>query len=500
MSGAPYLKRENRKFVNSSVSVTDSFGNAFSNKFRKILDGILIVNEIVDKARRKKKELLMFKVDFEKAYDSVEWSFLDYMMSKMGFHEKWRRWIAECLKSTAVSILINGNPTNEFMMERGLRQGDPLSPFLFLIVVEGFNMLIKKALDCSKFIGYKFEKGTDRFTHLQYADDTLIIGEKKWINIRIIKANLLFFEAVRPKSSFQQELDCLPIGANPTWQLVIEAVRGRLLRWRSCYISFGGHLVLIKSDLLSLVLQGSDRHGLWLKALKNRYGEIEVMRGIASRKDSNWWKKLCDLEIGEWGNSSYFSIKEMYKDFTISGRIHSVLTWTKIWHKAVPTKISCFGWRLFHNSLATKNNLYRRNVIGQGSTRCIGECSADESISHLFFECPFFSGIWQFICKWLRISTALHRESMAHFTQFEGLIGGDKEISSKACVIWYACVWSIWKARNAKIFRNIEVEIVKLIEDIIECSWRWLSSINGNVQVNYAQWRINLRPCLGLDF
>jgi hypothetical protein len=57
-----------------------------------MLDRILIANEIVDEAKRKKKELLMFKVDFEKAYDSVDWRFLDFVMQKMGFHEKWRRW------------------------------------------------------------------------------------------------------------------------------------------------------------------------------------------------------------------------------------------------------------------------------------------------------------------------------------------------------------------------------------------------------------------------
>jgi hypothetical protein len=63
----------------------------------------------------------MFKVDFEKAYDSVDWRFLDFVMQKMGFHEKWRRWISESLKTASVSILINGSATKEFEMGRGLR-------------------------------------------------------------------------------------------------------------------------------------------------------------------------------------------------------------------------------------------------------------------------------------------------------------------------------------------------------------------------------------------
>lgn len=161
---------------------------------RQILDVILLTNEIVDEARRKKKEVLLFKVDFEKAYDSVDWKFLYILMTNMGFHENWRKWIAECLKTFTVSVLINGSPTNEFRMERGLRQGDYISPFLFLTVVEGFNILMKKAVNGGKFGGYKFENREDRFMHLQYADDTLIIMEKIWANIRAIKANLLLFK------------------------------------------------------------------------------------------------------------------------------------------------------------------------------------------------------------------------------------------------------------------------------------------------------------------
>ena len=143
--------------------------------------------------QREKTEVVMFKIDFDKVYDSVDWNFLNFVMSKMGFHEKW---ISECLKSSTISVLVNGNPTKEFGMSRGLRQGDPLSPFLFLIVEEGFNMLMRRAVEVGQFIGYKFNMGEDRFTHLQYADDTLIIGEKKWSNIKIIKANLLLFEVM----------------------------------------------------------------------------------------------------------------------------------------------------------------------------------------------------------------------------------------------------------------------------------------------------------------
>ncbi|XP_058732973.1 uncharacterized protein LOC131604557 [Vicia villosa] len=241
-----------------------------------------------------------------------------------------------------------------------------------------------------------------------------------------------------------------------------------------------------------------ERVGLWIKALKNRYGEAEVVRGDVGSRDSSWWKNICEIDIGSWENSTYYSVTEMFKALNVAESDQSSFSWPKLWHKAVPSKISCFGWRLFQNSPATKDNLFRRNVIGQGSTRCIGGCETDESIPHLFFECKFFSGIWHLICKWLKISTALHRESREHFAQFEGLIGGDMEVASKVRVIWFAGIWSIWKARNAKIFSNKDTVQEKVFEDTIDLSWRWLSSINMDVQFNYAQWRSNPRICLGL--
>jgi hypothetical protein len=82
-------------------------------KDRQILDGILIANEVVDEARKSKKELLSFKVDFEKAYDSVDWGYLDEVMGIMSFPTLWRKWIKECVCTTLASVLVNGSPTED---------------------------------------------------------------------------------------------------------------------------------------------------------------------------------------------------------------------------------------------------------------------------------------------------------------------------------------------------------------------------------------------------
>ncbi|XP_071715249.1 uncharacterized mitochondrial protein AtMg01250-like [Rutidosis leptorrhynchoides] len=119
---------------------------------------------------------MMFKVDFEKAFDSLSWEFLDDMMGFMGFGVKWRGWIASCLKAASISILVNGSPTKEFKLGRGVRQGDPLSPFLFIIAAEGLNWLTKSTISNNLYSGVKIGKNNVPISHLQYADDTLCFG------------------------------------------------------------------------------------------------------------------------------------------------------------------------------------------------------------------------------------------------------------------------------------------------------------------------------------
>ena len=110
---------------------------------RQILDGILVANEVVDEVKKLNQIMLLFKVDFEKAYDSVDWTYLDDVMSKMSFPNLWRKWIKECVTTAMATVLVNGIPMEEFNLARGLRQGDHLSTFLFLLAAEGFHVMME---------------------------------------------------------------------------------------------------------------------------------------------------------------------------------------------------------------------------------------------------------------------------------------------------------------------------------------------------------------------
>jgi hypothetical protein len=189
--------------------------------------------------------------------------------------------------TASASVLVNGCPTDEFRFERGLRQGDPLSPFLFLLAAEGLNILMSAMVSNGSFTPYTVDaQNSVAISHLQFADDTLLVGVKSWANVRALRAVLILFERISGlKVNFHKSMlfgvnvndswlheaasvmrckhGCLPftylglpIGGNPRriqfWLPLIEKIRKRLSGWKCKNLSIGGRLILLKSVLSSI--------------------------------------------------------------------------------------------------------------------------------------------------------------------------------------------------------------------------------------------------------
>ncbi|KAK9986186.1 hypothetical protein SO802_031137 [Lithocarpus litseifolius] len=118
---------------------------------------------------------MALKLDMSKAYDRVEWSFLECLLRKMGFHSRRVDLMMERISTVSYSILINGEPSQTIHPSRGLRQGGPLSPYLFLLCIEGLHGLITKAAISSDIRGISIYRNGPRLTHLFFAYDSLLL-------------------------------------------------------------------------------------------------------------------------------------------------------------------------------------------------------------------------------------------------------------------------------------------------------------------------------------
>ncbi|WKA01914.1 hypothetical protein VitviT2T_020163 [Vitis vinifera] len=227
-------------------------------------------------------------MDIEKAFDHVNWNFLMEVMSKMGFGHRWINWIKWCCSTASFSLLINGSPSSFFRSSRGLRQGNPLSPYLFLLAMEALSQLLSRARNGNFISGFRVGgRGSEGLfvSHLLFADDTLIFCDADADQLQYLSWTFMWFEAISglkvnlnkteaipvgegiPMETLAAVLGCkigslptsylgLPLGAPyksiRVWDAVEERFRKRLSLWKKQYLSKGGCLTLLKSTLSSL--------------------------------------------------------------------------------------------------------------------------------------------------------------------------------------------------------------------------------------------------------
>jgi hypothetical protein len=143
---------------------------------RLIQDNSIIAHELIHSMKKKKGKggYIALKIDMEKAFDKMEWGFLIEVMQCFGFFDKWIKWINQCITTTSFSILLNGGSYGFFHPQRGLRQGDPLSPFLFIMGIEVLSRLLLRAENTGQIHGIRAARGYTPITHLMFADDLLL--------------------------------------------------------------------------------------------------------------------------------------------------------------------------------------------------------------------------------------------------------------------------------------------------------------------------------------
>ena len=165
---------------------------------RSTTDNVIIAQEILHHMHRSKgkKGNMAIKIDLHKAYDSVDWGFLEQTLVDFDFPDVIRNLIMFCVASSSLSIVWNGVRLENFSPNRGLRQGDPMSPYLFVLCMERLSAMISQKVDSGVWKPVKVTRRGMGISHLLFADDILLFAEAKVSQLRIIMKVLKHFEEI----------------------------------------------------------------------------------------------------------------------------------------------------------------------------------------------------------------------------------------------------------------------------------------------------------------
>ncbi|GAU37373.1 hypothetical protein TSUD_22470 [Trifolium subterraneum] len=441
-------------------------------KGRQLVDGVVAVNEVIDLARKSKR---------------------------------WCSWIRACVFNGTLVVLVNGCPTEEINIQRGFKQGDPLAPFLFLLVVEGLSGAVSRAEELGMFKGFKVGNNGLFVSHLQYADDTLFLGEASLENLWTLKTILRCFElasglkvnfakssvmGVNVSADFlnlaERFLHCsigsipftylgLPVGANPrkesTWKPLLVSLSRKLGVWRNRFISLGGRVVLLKSVMNSIPIFYLSFLIMPTKVWKHivRIQRNFLWGGASQDRKIAWvsWDNVCRPK-----NCGGLGIRDLRAvNLALLGK---------------------WRWRVIVGGGESASN---SDWFSQGVSRKVGNGSATA-----FWFDPWLGGL-PLKDRYRRLFHILE-QCLEVVRDMGSWVYGqwvwDFRWTRKLSVVWHAAVWSIWLSQNDLIFTRGTVSIESLVDKVKLSSWKWFLAKNLVTPAPSMSGRCN-QLCAGSD-
>ncbi|XP_048498238.1 uncharacterized protein LOC125496736 [Beta vulgaris subsp. vulgaris] len=307
--------------------IVDKYQNAFVPG-RQMSDNCFISHEIINWVRKRKNGNSfagILKVDLSKAYDRIRWDFVEAMLRRMNFPETWINWLMQCISTVSYSILVNGEPSDSFFPKVGLRQGDPLSSFIFILCMEVLSRNLSHMQFSRELEGLKIAKSAPQISHLFFADDALFFFkanpkncwaiksiltsfcEKSGEMINFEKSHVIFSPntpqkfrrlmrrplGVKDKNEIGSYLGCpMEVDGRSTsvFNSIVSKVADKISSWKFINLSQTGKLILINTILISLA---SNIISIYM--LPKR-----ITKKITSMLLKFWWSSSMDKKPIYW--------------------------------------------------------------------------------------------------------------------------------------------------------------------------------------------------------
>jgi hypothetical protein len=343
-------------------------------KGRRIQDAIGAAHECIHSIKQKNQKALILKLDLKKAFDCIDWEFLRLILHAVGFGDKFISWILACVTSANFVVLINGEATSFFKSERGLRQGCPLSPYLFILIMEGLSLLLTHSYLAHHISGIKVSKFIHVFL-LMFVDDVLILTKADFAEWQLIQDILHLFSLVSGlsinyskssahhwglsgpelhhlknhlpysfldlKEGFRYLGYQLKMGASlpEDWRWLVATFEKKIDFWCNKWLSMGGRLILIKTVLESLAV-------FWMTLERIPKKVIHILRRLAFNFLWNGQAcrrrfHLCDWEtlskprrVGGWGLKNL----TIFNTALLASSFWRAATQESIWHRIIAEK------------------------------------------------------------------------------------------------------------------------------------------------------------------
>lgn len=272
--------------------IVGPYQNAFVSG-RLMGDNCLLSHEVLNFTKKRKKGrdfYAVLKIDMNKAYDRVNWDFISWLLEHMGFPHIWVHWIKQCISTVSYSILINGEPSPSFQPCCGLRQGDPMSPYIFILVMEVLSNMMLKLQSKGEITGIRVARGAPSISHLFFADDALFCFKATPEACTTIRNTIrLFFDISREMINYEKSSVMFSPNTPTKFKHMMRKILGtpstnKLGTYLGCNVKVDGRSSHLFQPLIDKVQK---KINSWKNLALSQAGRLLLINGILAALCSN---------------------------------------------------------------------------------------------------------------------------------------------------------------------------------------------------------------------